>query len=220
MTADGGKSALEDLQLWAALSEPLIEFVANDTGVSPETVFRVMISIGRSVAGTAGAAAAAVYFEKPLAQVTTAEARAVLEQIAGEGDNPDRVWSAWRAALRQALGLLEPAIIPENLAGLAVASSRLLDEGDEHAGMFTPVKLGRGRRARSVNGSNKHLMIEVIYTQTLKSVSRSEAVTIVTGRQERGRGPIDRRRPKPTMPRARGSHDAVSQYNRPRERVA
>ena len=36
-------------------------------------------------------------------------------------------------------------IIPENLAGLAMASSRLLDEGDERAGMFTPPKRGRGR---------------------------------------------------------------------------
>ena len=108
MTADGGKSAFEDLKRMVALSKSLIEFVANDTGVSPETVFKVMSSIGRSVHRSAGTAAAAVYFEKPLAQVTAAEARAVLEQVAGEGDNPDRVWSAWRAALRQALFLLLP----------------------------------------------------------------------------------------------------------------
>jgi hypothetical protein len=208
VTADGGKSAFEDLKRMVALSKSLIEFVANDTGVSPETVFKVMSSIGRSVHRSAGTAAAAVYFEKPLAQVTAAEARAVLEQVAGEGDNPDRVWSAWRAALRQALFLLEPTIIPENLAGLAMASSRLLDDGDEQAGMFTPTKRGRGRRSRSVNGSNKHLMVEVIYTQSLKNVSRGEAITLVTGVERIDATPTGRKKPEPTMSRA-GDHTTL-----------
>ena len=201
MTVDAGRAAFEELKRLAALSKSLIEFVANDTGVSPETVFKVMSSIGRSVHRSAGTAAAAVYFEKPLVQVTAAEARAVLEQVAGEGDNPDRVWSAWRAALRQALFLLEPTIIPENLAGLAMASSRLLDDGDEQAGMFTPTKRGRGR-SRSVNGSNKHLMVEVIYTQSLKNVSRGEAITLVTGVERIDATPTGRKKPEPTMSRA------------------
>ena len=208
MTADGGKSAVEDLKRLVALSKSLVEFVANDTGVSPEIVFKVMISIGRSVHGSAGTAAAAVYFEKPLKQVTSAEARAVLEQVAGKGDNPDRVWSAWRAALRQALFLLEPTIIPENLAGLAMASSRLLDDGNEQAGMFTPTKRGRGRTSRSVNGSNKHLMVEVIYTQLLKNVSRGEAITLVTGVERIDTTPTGRKKPEPTILRA-GDHTTL-----------
>jgi hypothetical protein len=203
----GGKTAL-DLKRLVALSKSLIEFVANDTGLSPEIVFKVMISIGRSVHGSAGTAAAAVYFEKPLKQVTAAEARAVLEQVAAGGDDPDRVWSAWRAALRQALFLLEPTIIPENLAGLAMASSRLLDDGDEQAGMFTPTKRGRGRRSRSVNGSNKHLMVEVIYTQSLKNVSRGEAITLVTGVERIDTTPTGRKKPEPTILRA-GDHTTL-----------
>jgi hypothetical protein len=189
------------------LSAGLLEFVAADTRLPPEIALRVMISIGKAVRLSAGTAAAAVYFEKPLEQVTGVEAHAVLEQVAGEGDNPDRVWSACRAALRQAVFLLEPVIIPPTQAGLVTASSRLLDEGEKRAGMFTPVRRGRGRRSRSVNGSNKHLMIEVIYTQTLKNVSRSEAVTIVTGvRSDASRA--DSHLTEPTLPR-RGDHRAL-----------
>jgi hypothetical protein len=199
---------LEELKQLAVLSEPLIEFVVNDTGVPPETVFKVMVSIGKVVRLSAGTAAAAVYFEKPLEQVTAAEAHAVLEQVAGEGDNPDRVWGAWRAAHRQALFLLEPVIIPPTQAGLAMASSRLLDEGEQRAGMFTPPKRGRGRRGRSVNGSNKHLMIEVVYTQTLKNTSRGEAVTIVTGVRRADATSTAPQIPKPTM-RRYGDHSAL-----------
>jgi hypothetical protein len=202
VTADAGKAAFEDLK---RLSAGLLEFVAADTRLPPEIALRVMISIGKAVRLSAGTAAAAVYFEKPLEQVTGVEAHAVLEQVAGEGDNPDRVWSACRAALRQAVFLLEPVIIPPTQAGLVTASSRLLDEGEKRAGMFTPVKRGRGRRDHSVNSSNKHLMIEVIYTQTLKNVSRGEAVTVVTGKEREDVRPTNRQLPESTIPR-NGDH--------------
>ena len=100
VTADAGKTAFEELA--GALSEPLIEFVATNR---PSARDRVQgdDQHRQGRAASAGTAAAAVYFEKPLEQVTAAEARAVLEQVAGEGDDRDRVWSAWRAALRQAV---------------------------------------------------------------------------------------------------------------------
>jgi hypothetical protein len=200
-TAGTKVQRLEKMKTLVALSEPLIEFVADDTGVAPETVFKVMLSIGRELKRSAGMAAAAIYFNKPVEQVTLAEAYAVIEQVAAVGDDRDRTWGAWRAALRQAVFLLEPVIIPETLAGLTMESSRLLDEGHEFPGMFTPPKRGRGRPGRSVNGSDKHLMIEVIYTQTLKNVSRDEAVTLVTGKERMDAALIARKRPEPTMPR-------------------
>ena len=189
MTADAGDGKaqrLEVLKQLVALSEGLLEFVAKDTGVPAATVLIVMASIGKAVRLTAGAQAAAVYFDKPLEQVTKAEARAVLEEVAAKGDHPDRVWSAQRAALRQAVFLLEPAIIPNNLAGLTMRSTRLLDEGDQCAGMFTPAKRGRGRPGRSASDWDTYLMIEVVYTETLKNCSRDEAVTIATGVSREG----------------------------------
>jgi hypothetical protein len=191
----------EERELLFALSAPLVEFVADDTGLPPETVFDVMASVGKAVRRTAGAAAAAIYFDKSPEQVTLAEAYAVIEQVAAKGDNRDRTWGAWRAALRQAVFLLEPVIVPETLAGLTMQSSRLVDDGDAGPGIFTPPKRGRGRPGRSVNGSDKHLMIEVIYTQTLKNVSRDEAITLVTGKERLGEARRDRQRPEPTMPR-------------------
>ena len=71
MTADAGKAAFEDLK---RLSGGLLDFVAADTRLPPEIALRVMISIGKAVRLSAGTAAAAVYFEKPLEQVTGVEA--------------------------------------------------------------------------------------------------------------------------------------------------
>ena len=42
-------------------------------------------------------------------------------------------------------------------------------------------------------------MIEVVYTQTLKNVSRDEAVTVVTGNERADAAPTDRQLPEPTM---------------------
>ena len=198
----------EELQLLAALGEPLIESVANQTGVPPETVFKVMVSVGKEVRRAAGIAAAAIYFDKPIEQVTFGEAMALLEEVAAKGDDRDRTWGAWPEALRQAVFLLEPVIIPGTLAGLTMQSSRLVDEGDADPGIFTPPKRGRGRPKRSTLGVDKHLMIEVIYTQTLKEVSRDEAITLVTGVERADADPKDRKRPEPTMPR-QGDHNAL-----------
>ena len=51
-------------------------------------------------------------------------------------------------------------------------------------------------------------MIEVIYTQTLKNVSRDEAVTLVTGAEREDAAPTDPELPKPTMPR-HGDHKTL-----------
>ena len=112
-----------------------------------------MLGLGNAVRLSAGTAAAAVYLEKPLEQVTDAEAHDGPGAVAGEGDDRDRVWSAWRAALRQAVFTLAPVIIPGHLTGLVMASSRRLDEGNARAGMFTPVKRGRGRPDHSINNA-------------------------------------------------------------------
>ncbi len=51
-------------------------------------------------------------------------------------------------------------------------------------------------------------MIEVIYTQTLKNVSRGEAITLVTGVERVDAAPTGRKKPEPTMSRA-GDHTTL-----------
>ena len=204
MTADAGKAAFEELK---RLSAALVEFVAADQGIPPETVFRALLGLGNAVRLSAGQAAAAMLLNKPANQVTKAEALRAIRGIAAEGEG-DRVWRAQRAALNGTVFLLAPVAYPENLAGLVMKSSRRLDEGNARAGMFTPVKLGRGRPDHYRNDDNERLMIEVIYTQTLKNVSRDEAVTLATGAQRADTAPTGSQLPAPTMFR-RGDHKTL-----------
>ena len=146
-------------------------------------MFKVLLGLGNAVRLSAGQAAAAVLLNKPAEQVTEAEALKAIRGIAVEGEGEgDRVWRAQRAALREMVFTLAPVVAPDNLTGLVMKSSRRLDEGNARAGMFTPVKRGRGRPGHYGNDDNERLMIEVVYTQTLKNVSRDEAVTLVTRR--------------------------------------
>ena len=197
MTSDAGRAAFEELK---RLSTPLVEFVAADKGIPPEIVFKVLLGLGNAVRLSAGQAAAAVLLNKPTEQVTKAEALHAIRGIAGRGD-ADRFRRARRAALKETFFTLSPVVIPDNLTGLVLKSSRRLDEGNARAGMFTPAKLGRGRPRHYTNDDNERLMIEVVYTQTLKNVSRDEAVTVVTGVERADAAPADRQLPEPTMPR-------------------
>jgi hypothetical protein len=198
VTADAGKAAFEELK---RLSTPLVEFVAADQGIPPEIVFRALLGLGNAVRLSAGQAAAVVLLNKPAQHVTKAEAREAVQGIADRGDD-ERRHRARRAALRETLFTLAPVVVPANLTGLVSKSIERLDEGNTRAGMFMPVKLSRGRPGHGVNDANERLMVEAVYTQTLKNVSRSEAVTIVTGVERSDAAPTNRRPPEPTMPRS------------------
>ena len=109
--------------------------------------------------------------------------------------------------------LLEPTIIPENPTGPAMASSRLLDDGDEQRRDAYGMDEARGFAGAvplGTNGPNKHLMVEVIYTQSLKNVSRgrghhalSPASNGSTQRRQAGK------KPEPTMSRNAGDHTTL-----------
>ena len=197
MSADASKAAFEELKRPSAA---LVEFVANDTGIPPEVVFKVLWGLGRQVRLAAGQAAAAVLLNKPAGQVTTAEALAAVKDIAQRGDD-DRRRRARRAALRETVVLLRPVAYPENLAGLIEESTKRLDDG-LLAGMFTPAKRSPGRPGRSASDWDKHFMIEVVYTETIKNTSRDEAITLASGVEREDAAPIGRKRPKATMPRS------------------
>ena len=186
MTVDAGRAAFEELK---RLSATLVEFVAADQGIPPEIVFKVLLSLGKAVRLSAGRRRRPFVSKSLRASDGSRGARAIRGSRRRGRGRSRRVWRAQRAALRQMVFTLEPVIAPDNLAGLVMKSSRLLDEGDARAGMFTPVKRGRGRPGHSVNDDNERLMIEVVYTQTLKNVSRDEAVTLVyaarSGRTQR-----------------------------------
>lgn len=206
MTVDAGRAAFEELK---RLSAPLVEFVAVNQGIPHEIVFKVLLGLGNAVRLSAGQAAAAVLLNKPAEQVTEAEALKAIRGIAVEGEGEgDRVRRAQRAAQREMVFTLAPVVAPDNLTGLVMKSSRRLDEGNARAGMFTPVKRGRGRPDHYRNDDNERLMIEVVYTQTLKNVSRDEAVTLATGAQRADAAPTGSQLPKPTILR-RGDHKTL-----------